>query len=588
MMTSMLSRVIDGQRLSEDEMAAVVTAMLDGQTISTQVSAFLAVLRARGETVDELVGAVRAVQSRAAMVKVDRARFIDTCGTGGDHSGTFNISTAAAIVASACGVVVAKHGNRSVSSRCGSADVLAALGARIDLSPQEVESCIEDVGLGFLFAPSHHPAFRHIAPVRKELGVRTLFNLLGPLANPAGARHQVVGVFDERLVPLVAEVLARLGSEHALVVHGSGLDEVSLAGPTRLCEVKNGVVETRTITPEELGLSPAPNAALEGGDAERNAVIIREVLSGRPGPNRDVVLANAAAALVVGGRASSLREGISIAADAIDTGAALEQLHRFVARTQGTRPTRLGQIVARTRADLLGTPTPKLERPAARPSLRAALSKRGGPMRVIAEVKRRSPSKGQLATISDPVQLARTYSEAGAAGISVLTNEPFFGGMLDDLVRVSAAVPTPTLRKEFVVDHRQLVEAVNAGSSAVLLIAAVLGPKLAGFIRDARALGLDALVEVHDEPELDLALASEAEIVGINNRNLHTFEVDLATSERLLPRIPDSVIAVCESGVKSIDDAVRLRDAGAANLLIGEWLVTSGDPADLLRSLACV
>jgi anthranilate phosphoribosyltransferase len=579
-----LARVIEGHRLTRVEMAEAVTTMMEGLAPPIQAGALLAVLRARGETVEELVGAVQAVRSQAQRIEVRRPLFVDTCGTGGDGAGTFNISTAAALVTAACGVPVAKHGNRSVSSKCGSADVLGALGATLELDKATLEACLDSVGLTFLFAPAHHPAFRHLATVRRELGVRTLFNLVGPLANPAGARRQVVGVFDPQWVPVVAEALSELGAEHALVVHGSGLDELTVCGESLAVEVRGSARRTFTLTPESVGLRRARLEDLRGGDAEANASIIRQVLAGELGPRRDVVLLNAAAALLVAGRVDTLEAGIARAAQAVDCGEAERLLARFVRFTRGEFST-LDRILSVHNDEVAPPSASDVPRPR---SLAAALSPRGGPLRVIAEVKRASPSLGLIAPIADPVALARAYAEAGAAGISVLTETAHFGGSLADLRQVSAAVATPTLRKDFVVNFAQLANARAAGASAVLLIVAVLGARLAEFLRHARALGLEALVEVHDDLELDVALAAGAQIVGINHRDLRTFAIDLTLSERLLPRIPASVHVVCESGVRSVDDAKRLRDVGASNLLIGEALVRSEHPGELIRKLGAL
>jgi anthranilate phosphoribosyltransferase len=323
--------------LTRDEVAAVMREIADGQATPAQMAAFLIGLRMKGETAEEIAGAAAVMRERVARVRVRRERYVDTCGTGGDGSCTFNISTTAALVAAAAGAVVAKHGNRSVSSRCGSADVLEALGVNVSASPEVVERCIEELGIGFLFAPHHHPAFKAVAGVRKELGVRTVFNLLGPLANPALARRQVMGVFDAAWVPVIGQVLQSLGSEHALVVHGSGMDEITLSGVTRVCEVKDGQRRELELDPEALGLARCDLAELKGGDAQENARITRDVISGQKGPCRDVVLANAAAALLVGGVVNELREGVKVAAEAIDRGAAKEKLAAQVRRRRRSR-----------------------------------------------------------------------------------------------------------------------------------------------------------------------------------------------------------------------------------------------------------
>jgi anthranilate phosphoribosyltransferase len=330
-----IARVVEGGSLSRAEMAAVMEEIADGGSTPAQVGALLAALRLKGETVEEIAGAAQVMRSRAERVRVDWPVFVDTCGTGGDGRNTFNISTTAALAVAGAGVAVAKHGNRSVSSRCGSADVLAALGVDVEAPRDRVERCIAEVGIGFLFAPRLHPAFKAVAGTRRELGIRTLFNLLGPLANPAGARHQVMGVYEPRWVPVIGGVLAALGAARAFVVHGDGLDEVTVTGTTRVAEVRGGEVDLFDLEPEDLGVGRWPAAALAGGDAEHNARITREVLAGQAGAPRDAVLANAAPALVAAGAAPDLRAGVRLAARAIDGGAAREKLDQLVAVSRG-------------------------------------------------------------------------------------------------------------------------------------------------------------------------------------------------------------------------------------------------------------
>jgi len=329
-----IALLVERRDLSRAEMARAMGEIADGGATPAQVGAFLAALRVKGETVDEIAGAAEVMRARAERVRVDRDVFVDTCGTGGDGRNTFNISTTAAFAVAGAGVAVAKHGNRSVSSRCGSADLLAALGVDVEAPKERVERCIADVGIGFLFAPRLHPAFKAVAGIRRELAIRTVFNLLGPLANPAGARHQVLGVYEARWVPVIGGVLAALGARRAFVVHGEGLDEIAVTGATKVADVRDGRVELFTVTPEELGLPRWPENAIAGGDADRNAAIARDVLAGQRGAPRDAVLANAAAALVVAGAAPDLRTGVALAAEAIDRGAAREKLDLLVAASR--------------------------------------------------------------------------------------------------------------------------------------------------------------------------------------------------------------------------------------------------------------
>ncbi len=329
--TAVLHRLADGKTLSRAEAREAMDRIMEGNATPAQIGAFLMALRVRGESAEEIAGAAESMRAHARGITSPRRPLLDTCGTGGDRSGSFNISTAAAFVVAGAGLAVAKHGNRSVSSRCGSADVLEALGARIDLSPEGVEACLAATGVGFLFAPLHHGAMKYAAGPRRELALRTLFNVLGPLSNPAGATHQVLGVYDPRLTGTLAAVLGMLGSEGAMVVHGDGgLDELALSGPTRVSEWRGGAVRTYTVTPEEAGAAPAPAEALAGGDAARNAAIIHGLLDRDEGPAREVVCLNAGAALYTAGAAASLREGMDRAREVVAAGDALRVLDRFV------------------------------------------------------------------------------------------------------------------------------------------------------------------------------------------------------------------------------------------------------------------
>src|SRR5690348_12087314 len=337
---ALLAHVAQGRSLSESEAETAFDVIMSGDATPSQMGAFLMALRVRGETVDEITGAARIMRAKAVAVDAPPGT-IDTCGTGGDASGSFNISTASALVVAGCGVPVAKHGNRALSSKSGSADVLTALGVNIEAEPTVVRRCLWEIGIGFLMAPRHHSAMRHVAPTRVELGTRTIFNLLGPLSNPAGVRRQVVGVFAPEWVRPMAEVLGRLGAERAWVVHGSGIDEMTTAGITKVAEFNDGRVIEFDVLPEEAGLSPARLEDLKGGEPAYNAALMREVLGGARGPLRDVVVLNSAAALVVAGHAEDLRHGADLAAPAIDTGAAARVLPRVVAMTnEGQRDAR--------------------------------------------------------------------------------------------------------------------------------------------------------------------------------------------------------------------------------------------------------
>lgn len=322
-----LASLLAGQDLTQDQTAELFGRLMDGELDDSLKAALLVALSAKGESPDEIAGAAIAMRSRVVPVRSEREGLVDTCGTGGDSRGTFNISTAAALVAAAAGTPIAKHGNRSVSSRSGSADVLAALGVGIEMGPSQAGRALDEIGLTFLFAPGFHPAMREVMPVRRSLGIRTIFNLLGPLTNPAGARRQVLGVYAAELVPVMARVLARLGCDHALVLHGEdGLDELTTTAATHVAEVRVSNIETFRLTPESLGLDRVPMSELAGGDPESNAEKMLAVLQGEPGPLAEITALNAAAALYVGGQVGDLREGVEKARRVLASGEGLTKL----------------------------------------------------------------------------------------------------------------------------------------------------------------------------------------------------------------------------------------------------------------------
>jgi anthranilate phosphoribosyltransferase len=333
MSVSVLSQLVEGRHLTQAQAQAAMLDIMHGNASPTYIAAFLVALRMKGETIEEVTGFASAMRDMMVTVKPTVRPLVDTCGTGGDSLKTFNISTAAAFVAAGAGVAIAKHGNRAVSSKCGSADVLEALGVRIDLPAEQVSACIDEIGIGFMFAQAMHPAMKHAGPVRKEMAIRTVFNMLGPLANPALAQAQVLGVYSPTLTEYHAQVLKNLGSQRAFVVHGlDGLDEISTIGETQISELRNGEVLTYTITPEELGIQRVKVDDLRSGvDAKKNGEILRHILEGEQGPRRDIVLVNAAAALVAAEKTDDLSAGLVLAAESIDSGKALAKLEALQA-----------------------------------------------------------------------------------------------------------------------------------------------------------------------------------------------------------------------------------------------------------------
>lgn len=333
--SSAINHLLEGLDLAPEAMREIMRSIMSGRATPAQIGGFLIALRAKGETVSEVVAAAQVLREMATRVQVHGDHLVDTCGTGGDGTHTFNISTASAFVAAAAGARVAKHGNRSVSSKCGSADVLEAAGVHLGITPEQVKACIEEVGVGFLFAQNHHGAMQHAIGPRRELGVRTIFNLLGPLTNPAGAPNQVVGVYSADWVEPLAEALRDLGARHVLVVHAEdGLDEISIGAPTRVAELKNGRIDVQVLTPENYGLSREPLSWLAVNSPEESVAMIHGVLAGGEGPARDVVLLNAGAAIYAAGVAPTLKAGLEKAAKAIDSGAAAQKLETLVAYTR--------------------------------------------------------------------------------------------------------------------------------------------------------------------------------------------------------------------------------------------------------------
>jgi anthranilate phosphoribosyltransferase len=331
---SFVQKVGAGSTLSRAEAHEAFDTMLTGGATPAQIGAFLMALRVRGETVEEISGAVASLRSKVIPVQAPEGA-MDIVGTGGDASGSYNVSTATAIVVAGCGVKVAKHGNRGMSSKSGTADTQAALGVKLDVTPDVISRCINEAGIGFMFAQGHHPAMKHVGPFRVELGVPTIFNLMGPLSNPAGVKHQLLGVYSPKWVEPLAHVLKELGSDNVWVVHGDGLDEITLAGTTEVAELKNGKVTTFEISPEDAGLSRCDPQALKGGDAQHNAAALRAVLEGVPSAYADITKLNAAAALIIAGRVANLKDGVAMAAESIHSGAAKRALEKLVAISNG-------------------------------------------------------------------------------------------------------------------------------------------------------------------------------------------------------------------------------------------------------------
>ena len=531
--------------------------IMRGDATAAQVGALLVALRLKGETVDEIAGCAEAMRDHAVVVRPSRTDLVDTAGTGGDGLNTFNISTAAALVAAAAGAAVAKHGNRAVSSASGSADVLEALGLEVELEPQEVARSIDELGFGFMFAPAYHPAMRHASPVRRELGARTIFNVLGPLTNPAGARAQIVGVYAEDLVPTIAGVLLELGAQRAFVVHGTdGIDELSPAGSNVVCEVVDGTVRRRDVDPADLGVPRCSTDDLRGGSPAMNARAIREVFSGRR-------------------RRSAQRHRAERRRRDCRGGSGRGPPRRARAGPRRARERGRGGAARAARRVLTRGPSRVVAR------FRDALAHSG--LGAIAEVKRRSPSAGSLRPDADPARLAATFERNGAAAVSILVDERF-GGSFDDLVAARAGARLPLLAKGFFSTDAHLESARLAGADAALLLLRDLDDaRAAELMATAARLGLDALVEAHDAEELERAVRLGADPIGINARDLATFRIDRAAQLRLVEQAPRDRIIVAESGIESRAQGAAAELAGAGAVLVGSTLMRASDPGASAR-----
>ncbi len=510
MIQATIARLLDREPLTREEAREAMHEIMRGEATQAQIAGFLVALRAKGETADEIAGCAEAMREHVLPVHPTRSDLVDTAGTGGDGKHTLNISTAAALVAAAAGVGVAKHGNRAASSQTGSADVLEALGFTLELPPERIARSIDDLGFGFMFAQAHHPAMRYAAPVRRELGTRTVFNVLGPLTNPARARAQVVGVYSPALVRPIAEALVQLGSRRAFVVHGAGgIDELSPVGPSVVAEVVDGGVRDRS------------------GRRNRR----RRPRRGSPGGHR--------------ARARGTRLG------------------------RGRHPPRGADRV--------------LARGGCRVRFADALARPG--LGAIAEVKRRSPSAGDLRPDADPAQLAAQFANAGAAAISVLVDERF-GGTVDDLRAARAATEAPLLGKGFFATDEQVRELRDAGADAVLLILRDLDDATtAHLLAYVTELGMDALVEAHDADELQRAMQLDAPVIGINARDLTTFDIDRIAQLELVARAPRDRIVIAESGVHTRAQGAAAELAGADAILVGSSLMRAAEPQAKLREL---
>ena len=638
MISEALPLVVEGKNLTSELAEEAMREMMSGEASPTHMASFLTAMRMKGETKDELLGFLRCMRSMAKKVQAPEGA-VDLCGTGGDGLNTFNISTAAAFVVAAAGVPVAKHGNRAVSSKSGSADVLSAMGIPVELGSTGVERSLRDTNIGFMFAPGFHQSMKNVMTTRRELGFRTFFNILGPMANPASVKRQLIGVYDPNIALTVAEVLNEIGTEHAMVVHGSGTDEITNLGPTEVTELRRGKIEQYILSPAELGLDLAEPGDLAGGGALRNARTILEILSGESSSRADVVALNSAAALYVAGRARDIHDGLSIAQASIRGGAArakLAQFHdacvklesmaqlevdvshlrgkrvqpyvlrarcaeisedlaRYISKTEGgpehidridpdvlKNPTILTVLtlsrLSRVLSDLTET---RQEHVASERRLSEAIEERSG-IAIIGEYKPRSPATSDMIVPPEPIDAADAYSNSGIAGVSVLAEEDFFAGGVELFKELRFAISKPMLFKDFVTSNRQVQTARNVGADAVLLVAkAVRADALNELVDECMRIGVEPLVEVHDNLDLEKVASIDSydlvEMVGVNGRDLRTLDVNLERAIDLRKRVSDDKLVIAESGVASPNDLRSLKDFDG--VLIGSMFMRSDEIA---------
>lgn len=542
-----------GQNLTVEESYLAATALL-GDVEPVLAGSFLSLLHAKGETADELLGFHRALTGSSRKIQIDKP-FIDIVGTGGDKAGTLNISTGGSLLVAACGVPVIKHGNRAVSSSCGSADVLAELGFNLNLSDEDVHHAIDNNQFAFLFAPNFYPVLRKLNEVRRKLATPTIFNLMGPLLNPAGRHHIILGVYQAKYVPVIAEALFKLGTTRSLVFHGNGLDELSCLDNLHAKLVTHDSIEDININLKELNLSQSQLSDLAGGDRMYNAQMLIKTLNGTKTGISDSLALNAGAALWVYGSVENLFDGVKLAQARLAEGNIIKL-------------NKLQQIVHR-----------KYQAPTKRKSMKAALKAKE--FAVISEIKRASPSAGHIADIGDPLERAKEYVSYGAAAISVLTDAGFNGSMAD-LRRVTDGLkdtPVPVLCKDFMLTPPQIAEAAANGADVILLIVHVLKEKTHEMAKIAHSFGLEVLVEVHTAAELEIALSANADVIGVNQRDLNDFSMHPEQFADLIKLIPADKVKVAESGIKTREQALAAIELGYDGVLVGEALSRLDNPA---------
>ena len=644
MIRDAIRQAVERKDLDSETSRIVMNEMMDGSATQGQIASFITAMRMKGETEDELFGFASAMREKSIRINSPDGA-VDLCGTGGDGLNTFNISTVASFVVSAAGVPVAKHGNRSVSSRSGSADMLQALGIPFDLDPPSVERCLSAVNFCFMFAPVFNSSMKRAAGPRREIGIRTFFNLLGPMVNPAGVKHQLIGVYDANLAPTMARVLRRLGTSRALIVNSQGMDEISNTGETRVVELNDGEISEFRIAPESFGLNLASEKDIAGGGPIMNARLALSILKGERSPRHDIVALNAGAAIYAADKVSSIKEGVAIASETIENGDALRKLEEFASvsfalekerqdRLEADKllrrrilgvvltnrsPEIVAQLLREIKQDKIGSAhlrsldkkllsnpsalsvivlgrirrimreglpkAPHIEKSAT--SLSGAISSATG-MAVIGEYKPRSPSSSLVAVPPPPDKIAEIYSSSGVTGASVLIEPDYFSGGIGLFGLFRSKLSIPLLFKDFVFSKGQIELAGHIGADATLLIAKALSRNsLDLLIQECIDHNMEPLVELHDMDDIGKLVACDSlksvRLVGINARDLESLETDSSFHQELRKQAPAGKILIAESGIRSAADVKKLQGFDA--VLIGSLFMHAEDPAEKVAEI---
>jgi len=571
----LFEKVYGREDLTIPESRSALFAMMEAEWSPAQISAFLTSLHMKGETADELAGFALAMSEKAVPVVVSRGPVMDTCGTGGDRKGSFNISTITAFVLAGCGIPIAKHGNRAASSRCGSADLLEAMGMRYRLNAEEAAEALDRTGFAFLFAPDYHPATKSVVEIRKQLKVPTIFNLLGPLTNPAHPAVQLIGVYESDAVPLMADAIRKIdGSRRVVLLHSQdGWDEATQCGPFRHHPT---FAEASIMDPASFGFAPCTPEELQGGSPQENAEIAMSILNGERGATRETVLLNALLGYLAFYPGSSPQTAKQAVEESLDSGAAMrvvEKYKQLFVGAHGMRPfSIIHELLRRKKADVEHRKCQITV-----PSDDRQVHWNRDRFHLIAEIKRSSLSAGVICNEIDIPVVAFAYEKAGVSAISVLTEEHYFDGSINDLRAAGAAVSIPLLQKDFVLDPFQILEAKVAGASFVLLIVRFLTTEqLRGMLRLCKEIRINAIVEVTDEQDLQ-KIMQPVTFLGVNSRDLETLQIDKGKFARLRPLLPDAFL-IAESGISNAKDLADVMDLGYHGALIGEHLLRAQDP----------